>query len=121
MKYTLLILFAILFVLQISSCDCDGDYIEEARCFEKDTALMYVWLYDNSPAYTDYIYFKENGDYRSEPEKKYLEHDYGQVWYVKDSTIYYRGGGEIGCTVSENLLFKYKVRNETLFSGLVAL
>jgi len=118
MKYFFLISIALLFVLQITSCgfDCDGDFIEEARNFDKDTALMYVWLYDNSPYNKRYKYFAEDGEYRYGDSLSDLKPKTHLVWYSKNNIIYYRGGGETICTVSESLLCKYKIKNDTLFA-----
>ena len=99
-----------------SSCDCDGDYIEDARNFEKDTALMYVWLNDQG-GNLDYEYFAENGDYNYDAfSVEGLKHNNSahRVWYVSNGVLYYRTGGETVCTVREINLGKYTVKNDTM-------
>ena len=104
----------IVVILPLNSClRCDTEYINEAKNFDKDTALMYVWK-DEDVEINYFYYFLQEGVYRTGQKIEELKSGPNLVWYTNNHQIYYRHCGEKGGK-SDGTFGKYKIRNDSLF------
>ena len=116
MKYLLTIKIILIFIIVFGygcCCQCDKDYVNEARNFCKDTALMYVWkhIYKDTKD-VEYCYYSEIGDYFDGYTINNMTNR--GTWYIYKNTIRRRMcGAENGET--DRLHGKYILKNDTLF------
>ena len=108
--YTLIVFLASLFY----SCGCNKDYVEEAKAFDKDTALMHTWKNTQENTTNSLYYtFENTGNLLTKSIESNTYYKRG-VWYTKNNIINIRAcGAESG--EYDRVYAKYSINNDTLF------